>query len=88
MKHSLSATCLGLFILVVPAIVGCQSEVVEPQAEPINFLLITTDDLEWTSVGVYGSKVDRITPNIDRLASEGMRFTNGHVTIAVCQPSR
>jgi N-sulfoglucosamine sulfohydrolase len=54
----------------------------------MNFLLITADDLEWTSVGAYGSTVDGITPNIDRLASEGLRFTNGHVTIAVCQPSR
>jgi len=64
------------------------SRVLPNKAESINFLLITTDDLEWSSVGAYGSKVDAITPNIDRLASEGIRFTNGHVTIAVCQPSR
>ncbi len=48
----------------------------------MNFLLITADDLEWTSVGAYGSAVDGITPNIDGLASEGLRFTNGYVTIA------
>jgi len=59
-----------------------------PEPAPLNFLLITADDLQWTSVGVYGSKVDGITPNIDKLASEGLRFTNAHVTIAVCQPSR
>ncbi len=59
-----------------------------PEAEPLNFLLITTDDLEWSSVGAYGSNVENITPNIDKLASEGIRFTNAHVTIAVCQPSR
>jgi N-sulfoglucosamine sulfohydrolase len=56
--------------------------------EPVNFLLITADDLEWSSVGAYGSPVDNITPNIDRLASEGLRFTNAHVNIAICQPSR
>ena len=55
---------------------------------PINFLLITADDLEWSTVGVYGSHVEAITPNIDQLASEGLRFTNAHVNIAVCQPSR
>ena len=65
---------------------GCSAGQDQPQR--LNFLLITADDLEWTSVGVYGSAVDGITPNIDKLASEGIRFTNGHVTIAVCQPSR
>jgi N-sulfoglucosamine sulfohydrolase len=56
--------------------------------QPVNFLLITADDLEWSTVGVYGSEVENITPNIDRLASEGLRFTNAHVNIAICQPSR
>jgi len=51
--------------------------------EPVNFLLITADDLEWSSVGVYGSKVEDITPNIDQLAAEGLRFTNAHVNLAI-----
>jgi len=38
--------------------------------------------------GVYGSQVEDITPNIDQLAAEGLRFTNAHVNIAICQPSR
>jgi N-sulfoglucosamine sulfohydrolase len=53
-----------------------------------NILLITADDLNFDSVGVYGCKVDAITPHIDKLASQGMRFERGHVTIAVCQPCR
>ncbi len=53
-----------------------------------NILLITVDDLNYDSVGCFGCTVDNITPNIDKLASEGIRFTNSHVTIAVCQPSR
>lgn len=53
-----------------------------------NILLITADDLNCDSVGVFGCKVPGITPNIDKLAGEGMRFTNAHVTAAVCQPSR
>ena len=56
--------------------------------DPPNFLLITADDLNWNSVGVFGSSVDSITPNIDNLASEGMRFEYGHVTNAVCHASR
>jgi N-sulfoglucosamine sulfohydrolase len=53
-----------------------------------NILLITADDLNWNSVGSYGCKTPECTPNIDALAAEGLRFNFGHVTIAVCQPSR
>ena len=48
-----------------------------------NVLLITVDDLNYDSVGCFGCQVDDITPNIDKLASEGVRFNNSHVTIAV-----
>ncbi|WP_296635699.1 sulfatase [Polaribacter sp.] len=54
----------------------------------LNILLITADDLNCNTVGVYGSKVDNITPNIDKLASQGLRFTKAHVNVAVCAPSR
>lgn len=53
-----------------------------------NILFITADDMNWDSPGVMGCKVPGITPSIDKLAGEGMLFTNAHVTIAVCQPSR
>ena len=53
-----------------------------------NILLITADDLNWSTVGAFGGKVSGITPNIDRLAAEGLRFEHAHVTAAVCQPSR
>jgi N-sulfoglucosamine sulfohydrolase len=68
---------------------GSQSVAGEQASSPgPNILLITADDLNYDSVGCYGSPVPGITPNIDRLASRGMRFTNAHVNIAVCQPSR
>jgi len=54
----------------------------------LNVLLITADDMNWNTPGCFGGKAPDITPNIDRLATEGVRFTNAHVTIAVCQPSR
>jgi len=53
-----------------------------------NILLITADDLNCNSLGVYGCKTPEITPNIDRLAASGVRFAHAHVTIAVCQPCR
>ena len=57
-------------------------------SERLNVLFITLDDMNRDSVGVYGAKVPGTTPNIDRLASEGLRFEQGHVTIAICQPTR
>lgn len=53
-----------------------------------NILLIVADDLNYTSVGAFGCPIPNVTPNIDQLAKEGIRFTNAHVTSSVCQPSR
>ena len=53
-----------------------------------NILLITADDMNWDAPGCFGGRMPEITPNIDRLAAEGMRFEYAHITIAVCQPSR
>jgi N-sulfoglucosamine sulfohydrolase len=57
-------------------------------AAPTNVLLITADDMNYNSVGAYGCGISNITPHIDQLAAEGLRFENAHITIAVCQPSR
>ena len=54
---------------------------------PPNIVLIMADDLGIGEVGCYGGKVIP-TPNIDRLASEGMRFTNAYSASAVCAPTR
>jgi N-sulfoglucosamine sulfohydrolase len=53
-----------------------------------NLLLITVDDMSADSVGVFGSSVPAITPNIDQLAREGLRFGLAHVQVANCMPSR
>ena len=53
-----------------------------------NILLITADDMNWNSVGVYNSTVAGTTPNIDRLASEGIKFDYAYVQMAMCTPSR
>jgi len=54
----------------------------------LNVLLITVDDLNADTVGVLGGPQPSVTPRIDQLAAEGMRFERAHVTIGVCQPSR
>ncbi len=57
-------------------------------SERLNVVLITADDMQYDSLGVTGCKLKDITPNLDKLASEGMLFERAHVTVAVCQPSR
>ncbi len=54
-----------------------------------NILIILADDLGYGDVQCYNPQRGKIpTPNIDRLATQGMRFTDGHSSSAVCSPSR
>ncbi len=55
--------------------------------EKLNFVFIMVDDLGWTGLGCYGSTYYE-TQNIDRLASQGIRFTEGYATCQVCSPTR
>jgi N-sulfoglucosamine sulfohydrolase len=57
-------------------------------ADRPNLLLITVDDMNADSVGVYGASKSDLTPNIDRLARDGLRFDLAHVQVANCMPSR
>jgi len=51
-----------------------------------NIILILADDLGYADVACYGGKIR--TPHIDRLAAEGMRFTDAHTASSVCTPTR
>ena len=53
-----------------------------------NVLIIYADDLGYGDVQCYNQKSNILTPNIDRLANEGMRFTDAHSAATVCTPSR
>ncbi len=56
-------------------------------AEQPNILLILADDLAWSDLGCYGSTHCE-TPELDRLASQGMRFTDAYAAAPLCSPSR
>lgn len=58
-----------------------------PQGNQPNIVFIYTDDLGYADVGAYGN-TEIQTPNIDRLAEEGMRFTDMYATCPVCTPAR
>jgi arylsulfatase len=60
---------------------------VEATQQPPNIVYILADDLGYAELGCYGQEKIK-TPNIDRLASEGLRFTQHYCGNAVCAPSR
>ncbi len=62
------------------------SEINKKKNHP-NIVIIYADDLGFGDVSSYGS-TELLTPNIDRIANEGIRFTNGYATSPTCTPSR
>ncbi|HCQ34275.1 MAG TPA: sulfatase, partial [Verrucomicrobiales bacterium] len=56
-------------------------------ADHPNLIVILVDDMGWMDLSCQGSDYYR-TPAIDRLATEGVRFTNGYAACAVCSPTR
>ena len=58
-----------------------------PAARRPNILVISIDDLGWRELGSYGHEFNE-TPEIDRLAAEGMRFTNAYAAAPLCSPTR
>ena len=57
-------------------------------ADKPNFVVFLVDDLGYMDIGAYNPKTFYETPNVDQLAKEGMRFTNGYAACPVCSPSR
>src|SRR5436190_9071969 len=57
------------------------------QTKKPNIIFVLADDLGWTDVACFGSKYYE-TPNIDRLAAEGVKFTSGYTCGPNCQPTR
>ena len=57
------------------------------EPERPNFVFILADDFGWTDLGCYGSEFYE-TPNLDRLAASGTRFTNAYAACPVCSPTR
>lgn len=66
--------------------VGCATTPTKTAKKP-NVVLIVADDLGYGELGVQGSR-DIRTPNIDSIARNGVRFTDGYVTCPVCSPTR
>ena len=72
-------------------IVSCRPHVSETdEATPVqrpNFIIIFCDDMGYTDLGPLGAEGYR-TPNLDRMAAEGLKLTSFYVAWSVCSPSR
>ena len=83
----------GLLVIVsISSLLSCvknnkTNSTINTQAEQPNIIFIMTDDHAYQAISAYGSKLMN-TPNIDRLANEGMLFNKGYVTNSICSPSR
>lgn len=86
----LLATGLAIGSAEVAAATTAQAQATAPAAAPPrrpNFVIFLADDLGYGELGCYGQRKIR-TPNLDRLAQEGMRFTDAYAGAPVCAPSR
>lgn len=87
-RHRVRLTIFAIFLWLChsgglrPA-AGVESEVAKP-----NIVVVLFDDLGWGQPGCYSAGSNFRTPHLDRLATQGMRFTDAHAAAAVCTPTR
>lgn len=79
-----------IFLLFIVLLSGCKSktkEEITDEERPPNIVFILADDLGWADLPVYGNKFNE-APNIEKLAHQGMLFTNAYAANPVCSPTR
>ncbi|MEX0701530.1 MAG: arylsulfatase [Planctomycetales bacterium] len=87
-KRSFSASFVAcLFLWLLPAVAE-EVEANRQAPDRPNIVLILADDLGYGDVRCYNPDSQVVTPHMDRLAREGIRFTNAYAPAAVCHPSR
>lgn len=76
-----------MIFLAAVGLLSCGVSRDEGERDRPNFLFVLVDDLGWRDLRCYGSAFYE-TPNIDRLSTQGMRFTNAYAACPVCSPTR
>lgn len=66
---------------------ACRAGEVQAAEGKLNLVLILADDLGWADLACYGADL-HVTPNLDRLARQGLRFTDAHAAAPICSPTR
>ncbi len=80
----------GAYLFVLAAVAcgaGTHAAQTAPADRPPSIVFILADDLGWSELGCYGNTFNE-TPNLDRLARQGMRFTQAYAAAPVCSPYR
>jgi arylsulfatase A-like enzyme len=77
----MARSLLALLLTLVGALTAAAAEPRKP-----NVVIVLADDLGYADVGCYGGKI--ATPHIDRLAADGLRFSDAHTSSSVCSPTR
>lgn len=75
-----------VLLLIAFSFVSCTNRK-QPEPKP-NIILILADDMGYGDVSAFNENSKIVTPNIDRLAENGVRFTDAHTSSAVCTPTR
>src|ERR1700678_4358920 len=76
-----------LALMFAPAALSAQEKPSQPRAKAANVIIVYVDDMGYGDLGCFGNKKIK-TPHLDKMASEGVRFTSFYVTQAVCSASR
>ncbi len=79
--------CLAAVLLLTSTLAAKENGSSVASPHPWNVVLILVDDYGWTDLGCFGSELYE-TPNIDKLAREGMKFTQSYSACTVCSPTR
>ncbi|MBT5925878.1 MAG: arylsulfatase [Verrucomicrobia bacterium] len=82
------ATCQIRLKWVIPFLIACILQGTIQADSPPNLIFILADDMGYGDVRAYNPQSKIPTPHLDRLAGEGMRFTDAHTPSAVCTPTR
>ncbi|MGE3315928.1 MAG: sulfatase [Planctomycetaceae bacterium] len=86
LRHSFVTRLASAVVAMVILCSGIENASAESHRPP-NIVLILADDLGWADLGCYGADLHE-TPHLDRLARDGMRFTNAYASAPICSPTR
>jgi len=89
-NRCISAARVSISLLTAAVFTSCNTSSAKSNQEigsKPNIIIITADDLGWADLACYGSDLHE-TPNLDRLARQGMKFTSAYAAASVCTPTR